>query len=160
MAKSSTTIDKESRKNIPARGKGKKSLMLEAIRDVCGTEQDFLKQVVAVGLGGWTKPEQKEDEEEVEPVFQSPNPVLLTLVMNRIEPPLKSISPMVNFEFNPNAKPHEQASQVLQAVANSEIAPDIGQMFVASIKSMIDIEEYTDLKDRIEKIEEALNGSA
>ena len=64
---------------------------------------------------------------------------------------------MVNFEFNPNAKPNEQANQVLQAVANSEIAPDIGQMFVSSIKSMIDIEEYTDLKDRIMALEKLIN---
>lgn len=35
---------------LPPRGKGKKSLMLDAIRDVCGNEQDFLKQVVAIGL--------------------------------------------------------------------------------------------------------------
>lgn len=160
MAKSSTTIDKDSRKNIPPRGKGKKSLMLEAIKAVCGDEQNFLKQVVTIGLGGWTQPEQKEDEDPQDPVFQNPNPVLLTLVMNRIEPPLKSISPMVNFDFDPNAKPHEQANQVLQAVANSQIAPDIGQMFVSSIKSMIDIEEYTDLKSRIEKLEAALNGDA
>jgi len=67
---------------------------------------------------------------------------------------------MVNFDFDPNAKPHEQANQVLKAVANSEIAPDIGQMFVSSIKSMIDIEEYTDLKDRIEKLEKALAGES
>jgi len=46
------------------------------------------------------------------------------------------------------------------AVANSQIAPDIGQMFVASIKSMIDIEEYTDLKERIEKLEKALSGES
>jgi hypothetical protein len=133
--------------NLPARGKGKKSLMLEAIRSVCGNEQDFLKQVVTIGLG-----------DAVNEI--APNPTLLTLVLNRIEPPLKAISPMVNFEFNPKAKPHEQANQILQAVADSQIAPDIGQMFVASIKSMIDIEEYTDLKERIEKLEEVLNGGA
>jgi hypothetical protein len=144
MAKSSTTIDKDNRKSLPARGKGKKSLMLEAIRSVCGNEQDFLKQVVTIGLG-----------DAVNEI--APNPTLLTLVLNRIEPPLKAISPMVEFDFNPNAKPHEQANQILQAVAASQIAPDIGQMFVASIKSMIEIEEYTDLKERIEKLEEMVN---
>ena len=51
-------------------------------------------------------------------------------------------------------------NEILQAVANSQIAPDIGQMFVGSIKSMIDIEEYTDLKDRIEKLEKALSGES
>lgn len=129
--------------NLPPRGKAKKTLMLDAIKAVCGNEGEFLQKVIKLGLG--------------DGVDLPANPALLTLVMNRIEPPLKSISPMVNFEFNPNAKPHEQANQVLQAVANSQIAPDIGQMFVASIKSMIDIEEYTDLKERIEKLEELLN---
>jgi len=159
MAKSSTTIDKDSRKDIPPRGKGKKSLMLEAIRDVCGSEQEFLKQVVAIGMGGVTKISADDaDEEEFE--YKQPNIMLLNLVINRIEPPLKAIAPMVEFDFNPNAKPHEQANQILMAVANSQIAPDIGQMFVASIKSMIDIEEYTDLKERIEKLEKALSGES
>lgn len=130
--------------------------MLEAIRDVCGTEQDFLKKVVVVGLGGWTQPEQKEDEDPVEPVFQNPNPALLTLVLNRIEPPLKAIAPMVDFNFDANAKPHNQANQILKAISSGKIPPDIGQMFIQSIKSMIDIEEYTSLKERIEQIEKSL----
>lgn len=131
---------------LPPRGKAKKSLMLEAIRSVCGTEQEFLDQVIKIGLG--------------DPLNElAPNPTLLTLVLNRIEPPLKAIAPMVAFEFDSNAKPHEQANQILQAVSDSQIAPDIGQMFIASIKSMIDIEEYTDLKERIEKLEVALNGN-
>ena len=66
----------------------------------------------------------------------------------------------MEFEFDKNSKPHEQASQILQAVSNGQIAPDIGQMFVGSIKSMIDIEEYTDLKERIEKLERALAGES
>ncbi|HHZ71338.1 MAG TPA: hypothetical protein EYN54_13920 [Methylococcaceae bacterium] len=127
------------------RGKAKKSLMLEAIRSVCGSEQEFLNQVIKVGLG-----------DAVNEV--APNPTLLTLVLNRIEPPLKAIAPMVEFEFNSDAKPHEQANQILNAVANSQIAPDIGQMFIASIKSMIDISEWTDLKERIESLEAALRG--
>ena len=158
MPRKDTQFSKD--KQPKGRGKAKKSLMLDAIKSVCGNEQDFLKQVVVIGLGGWTQPEQKEDEEPQEPIFQNPNPMLLNMVLNRIEPPLKAISPMVEFDFNPNAKPHEQANQILQAVADSQIAPDIGQMFVASIKSMIDIEEYTDLKERIEKLEAALNGES
>lgn len=160
MSKNDTSITPNKRKDMPSRGKGKKSLMLEAIKSVCGDEQDFLKQVVAIGLGGWTQPEQKEDEEPQEPVFQNPNPMLLNMVLNRIEPPLKAISPMVEFDFNPNAKPHEQAGDIMNAVAEGKIPPDIGQMFVSSIKAMIDIEEYTDLKERIENIEKALGVSS
>jgi len=141
----STTLKKGD--NLPPRGKGKKSLMLEAIRAVCKTEQAFLEQVVTIGLGDVLN--------EV-----APNPTLLTLALNRIEPPLKAISPMVEFDFEPDSKPHEQAAQVLKAVSNSNIAPDIGQMLISSIKNTIEIEEYTDLKERIEKLEKALSGES
>jgi len=155
MAKSNTTLKKGD--NLPPRGKGKKSLMLDAIKSVCGSEEEFLKQVVTIGMGGQTLISAPDaDEEEYE--YKQPNIMLLNIVLNRIEPPLKAIAPMVEFEFNQESKPHEQASQILNAVSNSQIAPDIGQMFISSIKSMIDIEEYTDLKDRIEKLEAALNG--
>lgn len=148
MSKENTQFSSDNQpKDRPGRGKGKKSLMLEAIRDVCGSEHEFLKKVVDIGLG--------DTKSEI-----APNPTLLTLALNRIEPPVKAISPMVEFEFNKDLKPHEQAAQVLLAVSNGQIPPDIGQMFIGSIKSMIDIEEYTDLKERIEKLEAALNGEA
>lgn len=121
------------------RGKGKKSLMLEAIRSVCENEQEFLRQVVVLGLG---------DGAEL-----PANPALLSLVLNRIEPPLKATSPMVSFEFNDKAKPHEQATQVLKAVADGSIAPDIGHMFVTSISSMLKIQEITDIDERLKKME-------
>lgn len=133
--------------NLPPRGKGKKSLMLEAIRSACGSEQKFLDKVIKIGLG--------------DPINElAPNPTLLTLVLNRIEPPLKAIAPMVEFDFDVDSKPHEQGNQILKAVGDGRLAPDIGQMFIASIKSMIEIEEYTDLKDRIEKLEKALAGES
>jgi hypothetical protein len=140
--------------NLPARGKGKKSLMLDAIRLVCGDESDFLQQVVTIGIGGWTQPEQKEDEEPTEPVFQNPNPMLLNMVLNRIEPPLKSVSPMVEFEFDITAKPYEQATQVLNAMAQGKIPSDIGQLFVTSISSMLNIQEKTDFEERLKAIED------
>lgn len=141
--------------NLPPRGKAKKTLMLEAIRSVCGNEQDFLKQVVSIGLGGWTQPEQKEDEDSVEPVFQNPNPMLLNMVLNRIEPPLKSVAPMVKFKFNAKGKPHEQALQVLDAMAKGEIPSDVGGLFITSISSMLNIQEKTDFEERLKAIEDA-----
>lgn len=136
------------------RGKGKKTLMLDAIKDTCGSEEEFLRQVVSIGVGGLTKISAPDEDEEYE--YKQPNTMLLNMVLNRIEPPLKATSPMVEFEFDSESKPHEQASQVLKAVSNGQLAPDIGQVFISSIKAMIDIEEYTDLKQRIESIEKSL----
>jgi len=65
----------------------------------------------------------------------------------------------VIFPFTKDAQPHIQAAQVMDAVAQGLIPPDIGNTFVQSIKAMIDIEEYTDLKERIIALEVALSGS-
>ena len=68
--------------------------------------------------------------------------------------------PLVDFEFDENAAPNVQASQVMKAVSDGLIAPDSGQMFISSIASMLKIEEVTEIKDRLDKIEEALNGNS
>lgn len=126
------------------RGKAKKSLMLEAIRDVCKDEQEFLKKVVTIGLG--------------DPTLElAPNPTLLTLVINRIEPPLKAIAPMVEFDFDPSLSPHEKADQILSAISDGKLAPDIGQMIINSITSMLKIQEVTDIDERLKAIEDLAN---
>ena len=136
------------------RGKGKKSLMLEAIREVCRDEEEFLQQVVSIGIGGITKVSAPEaDEEEFE--YKNPNPMLLSLVLNRIEPPLKSVTPTYKFDFDPEADLHKQAKQVLDAMAKGEIPSDVGQLFITSISSMLNIQEKTDFEERLKAIEDA-----
>lgn len=63
----------------------------------------------------------------------------------------------VEFEFNKDAAPHIQASQVMKAAANGDIAPDVANMFISSIASMLKIDEVTELQKRIESLEKALN---
>ena len=136
------------------RGKAKKSLMLEAIRAVCVDEQEFLKQMVVIGIGGLTKVSAPDaDEEEFE--YKNPNPMLLSLVLNRIEPPLKSVAPAYKFDFDPEADLHKQAKQVLDAMAKGEIPSDVGQLFITSISSMLNIQEKTDFEERLKAIEDA-----
>lgn len=149
------TSDNQPEERKP-RGRGKKSLMLEAIREVCTDEQEFLKQMVAIGIGGMTKvspPDAKKEDEEFE--YKNPNPMLLSLVLNRIEPPLKSVSPTYEFDFDPEGDHHKQAKQVLDAMAKGKIPSDIGQLFITSISSMLNIQEKTDFEERLKAIEDA-----
>lgn len=142
MAESSTSYKKGEKppKSRPARGRGKKSLMLEAIRETCGTEQEFLNQVVQIGMG--------------DPVNGvDPNPTLLNMVLQRIEPPLKANNECVNFEFDPKLMPHEQATQVLDAASKGVIPPDVAAMFIGSIQSMLKIQEVTDFDERLKELE-------
>jgi hypothetical protein len=130
------------------RGKSKKTLMLDALRSHCktGDEKEYLMAVIAASLG---------DPLADPPVL--PNPALMAIVMNRIEPPLKSTSPMVEFEFNVNSSPSEQASQVMAAAALGTIPPDIANLFVSSIASMLKIDEVTELQRRIDALEKVIN---
>lgn len=123
------------------RGRGKKSLMLEAIRATCnGGEEEFLKKVVEAALGDPAK--------EIEP-----NTTLMNMVLQRIEPPLKANNECVSFEFDQKLKPHEQASQVLEAASKGLIAPDIASLFVSSIQAMLKIQEVVDFDERLKALE-------
>lgn len=130
------------------RGKSKKTLMLDALRSHCktGDEKEYLMAVIAASLG---------DPLADPPVL--PNPALMAIVMSRIEPPLKSTSPMVEFEFNVNSSPSKQASQVMAAAALGTIPPDIANLFVSSIASMLKIDEVTELQRRIDALEKVMN---
>lgn len=141
--------------NLPARGRSVKTIILEAIR-----ENSHLNLTP------------KSTKDEAEKAFfnhvarsafnleDSNRGTCLTLLSNKGWPNLKPSNETVNFHFEPDSLPHIQAAQVLKAVADGDLQPDIGNTFIQSIKAMIDIEEYTNLKERIEKLEKALAGES
>jgi len=146
-----TTLKKGDK--LPPRGKAAKTLILEMLR-----EESLL---------GLTKKATKEQTEKAllkhlaKKAFDkddSNSGTCLTLLINKGWPNLKPSNESVHFDFDKDADPHLQASQVMFAAASGIIPPDIANTFIQSIKSMVDIEEYTDLKARIEKLEGLLNG--
>lgn len=155
MPKTKTSITSETRKDMPSRGRSKKTLILEMFREASlldlkpkSTDEDaekaFFKHIAKSAFD-------KED---------SNRGVCLNLLANKGWANLKPSNELIEFDFDVNAKPHIQASQAMSAAANGVIPPDLAKTFVDGIKSMIDIEEYTDLKDRIERLEAALNGES
>lgn len=142
--KSLFSEDRQPSKRTP-RGKGKKALMIEAIRDVCGSEEEFLRKVVEGAIG---------DSEEQIPI----NVQLMTLVVQRMEPPLKPSSELVTFTFLKNKSLTERALSIIKSIAAGNMPADVGQMIIGMIKDMIAIEESTELKERIEKLEALADG--
>lgn len=69
---------------------------------------------------------------------------------------LKSTMPEIQFDFDPDSKPSDQASQILKAAADGLMPPDVAQIFISSIASMMKIEEVTELAKRLEAIEKQL----
>lgn len=123
------------------RGKSERNKILEAFKRAGKTEDGFYDLLVL-----------KAYDPEDNFTFKE--------VLNRISPLNKAVAPTIEFDFPEEAKPYIQASAVMKGIADGIIPPDIGAQFISSIKSMIDIEEYTDLKERIEKLEATLNGES
>lgn len=136
MAKFDEKNQPEERK---PRGKGKKTLMLDAIRAQCGSEEEFLEQVVKTALKGNRG---------------KPNVSLLMMVLQRIEPPYKPVTQPVKFDFDENATPLVKANQILKAASQGIIPPEVAKLFIESIGTVMKIEEITELADRITKLEE------
>jgi hypothetical protein len=140
MAKSSTTFGKETQPS-KGRGKSERTKILEAMKRQSKTEDGFYDELISRA-------------------FNPDDNFTFKELLNRMSPIPKAVNPLYNFDLPKNAKPHEKASFILDAIATGIIPSDVGNHCIQAIKAMIDIEEYTDLKDRIERIEAALNGGA
>ena len=150
MAKSSTTFSKDKRPSN-TRGKSKKTLILDALKSkgLLGLRKNSTDEKAELALFG--------EIATVAMNAEDPNRgMCLKLLTDKGWANVKPSSELVQFDFDVKLPPHEQASQVMDAAAQGVIPPDIANTFIQSIKAMIDIEEYTILKARIEDIEKSL----
>lgn len=83
--------------------------------------------------------------------------VFLQEMLKRIAPTHKQTYQSVTIKFPENGTPVEKADAVLNAMANGDIAPDIGNIFIEAISKSLGIEEVTELAKRLEAIEKLLN---
>jgi len=138
MAKSSTTFSKTTQPK-KGRGKSERTKILDAMQRAGKTEDGFYDYLL-------------------KKAFDPDDSFAFKELLARISPVPKAVAPMYEFDLPSDAKPHVKAEYVLMAIATGKLPSDIGHICIQAIKSMIDIEEYTDLKDRICKLEVALNG--
>ena len=152
MATSSNTFNSDTQP-IKRRGKSAKTIMLDAIREEASiglkessskddAEKAFFKHVAKRAFN-----------------LEDPNSTAcLKIMADKGWGNIKPVNDFVEFEFSEDAEPHIQAAQVMKAAAEGDLAPDVANMFIQSIKAMIDIAEYTDLKERIAKLEALVDG--
>ena len=152
MPKTKTSITSETRKDMPSRGRSKKTLILEMLREESlldlkpkSTDEDaekaFFKHIAKSAF----------DHED------SNRGVCLNLLANKGWANLKPSNELIEFDFDVNAKPHIQASQAMNAAANGVIPPDLARVFVDGIASMLKIQEVTDFEERLAAIEKIQN---
>jgi len=83
--------------------------------------------------------------------------VFLQEMLKRIAPTHKQNYQPVTIDFPEKGTPVEKADAVLAAMANGDIAPDIGNIFIEAISKSLGIEEVTELAKRLEAIEKLLH---
>jgi hypothetical protein len=83
--------------------------------------------------------------------------VYLQEMLKRVSPaPKQSFNP-VHIEFPENGTPAQKADAVLKAMADGQISPDVGHVFIDAISKSLGIEEVTELAKRLDAIEKKLN---
>lgn len=153
MAKSSTSFGKDSQpKN--RRGKSQKTIILEAIREQSliglspdATRDEVEKAFIAHTASRALNPNDKQSS------------MLLGILWNKGWKNIKTSNDCVEFDFNEKAKPAEQAAQILKAASSGQIPPDVANIFIQSIASMLKIEEITEIQRRLEELEKAMGVS-
>lgn len=143
----------ESRKGLAGRGKAMKTKIMEAAKraGIAGAHPNISNEEREILMFSELLKRGFDQDDKA-------SSTCLDIVFSRGWAKLKPEMECVSFEFDASLKPHEQAAQVLTAMSNGELAPDVGALYINSIKAMIDIEEHTDLKERIEKLEAMLSG--
>lgn len=149
MAKSSTSFKKG--QSNPGRGKSFKNKLLEVIRDesLIGANPDTTKEEAEKLYLSHVSRRAFDSED-------NNSATLLKELLSKSYPTLKATMPNVDFEFDESASPNIQASQILKAASEGSIAPDVAQIFISSIASMMKIEEVTEIARRLDEVEKAL----
>tara|TARA_R110000796_G_scaffold214800_1_gene330741 strand:- start:16656 stop:17066 length:411 start_codon:yes stop_codon:yes gene_type:complete len=132
-----------SKDNQPAnkKGKGERAKILEALKRQGHTENGFYDLLIRRAM------DPKDD-------------FAMREVLNRFSPLKKAVMPDVEFAFDTKGTPVSQVSQLLDAVSTGDIPPDVASMLITAVKAAVDIEVNTELKARIEKLEEMLNAQS
>lgn len=149
MARSSTTFKKGN--DGPGRGRSFKTKILEVVR-----EQSL--------IGASPKMAEKTAEKLYLTHFarrafdadDMASAALSKELLNKSYPSLKSIMPLVEFDFDPQGTPKDQAVQIMKAASEGRISPDVAQIFISNIASMMKIEEVTEIANRLTAIEKEL----
>ncbi len=136
--------DRQPKERKP-RGKGKVNMMLEAIQSVCGSEQEYFRKLVDASIG---------DPLAEKPI--PPNPQLMTLVVQRILPGLKTVAPLYTFDFPETGTAVEQAQALQKAMSDGILPHDAVTDILRGIESMTTIYESTVLRNDLEEIKKSL----
>lgn len=147
----------ETRAEVSPRGKSKKTLILDAIKEraLLNLTQDASKDDVEKAVFGFMAEAAFNPTADTAAVSNT----CLNQLMKKGWADLKAVDPVIEFELKSDTVTGK-AYEILDAIANSEIPPSTGVNLINALASVMKIEEIGDIKDRLEAIEKALNAKS
>lgn len=136
------------------RTRNKLTLVLEAIQEAAllGTDKDTAKEDVEKAVFKFLAQTAFYPSEDTA-ALAAP---CLNLLIKKAWPDSKPAAEKVEFTYDKDDTPANNASRIIEAVSTGIIPPDIGQMLIGMIKDSIAISESTELVKRLEEIEALL----
>lgn len=120
------------------RGKGWRTLILEEFEKKGLSESAFIEYVISRALD-------KADAQSGK---------LLGDLISRLDPAPKSTAPLVTFEFPVDGSMVEKIDSIIKATSEGTLPADLAQMIAGMLKTRMDIEEVTELAERLAKLEQ------
>lgn len=149
--KNQTSMTPETRKNMPPRGRGKFSMLLEVIKE------DSL-----IGL----TPEDTQEEAQkrfllhvARRAFDAEDQVsgsLLNSLISRCLPAIKPVMPECDIGFDDGDSLDAMASKILSAAGGGRITPDTGAVLMTLLKDKATINQKGEIIERLEQLEKVI----
>jgi len=142
MANPNPTNKFSSTRQPPVKVKNHRTILLEALKAANKpmTEIEFVTHYINEAM-------------QAEPAQASS---MLREIFLRINPIPKPVAPVIEFEFPSDGTAVDKVNAIVAGVACGNVPADIGKMMADIIKTGLDIEETTDLAQRLEKLEALL----
>lgn len=77
-------------------------------------------------------------------------------ILRKVMPASKATYPSIEFQYEPSWSHVKKADSIMAAIAQGELAPDVGHLLIDGLQKMLGIEEVTELAKRLEAIEKLL----
>ena len=134
MAKHQFTADNQPKNR---RGRDKRQLLIDALKRK-GYDEETLYDTI------------------VEMAITDRDTAMMKELIVRFSPLPKPVAPVFEVDFPDDGTPVEKIDAVIRGIASGIIPADIGKMFAEVIKTGIDVQEVTELAQRLERLEKLL----
>lgn len=147
-------ITPERRKEMPQRGKGAKTLILDAMREksLLGLKEGATRNEAEQAFFGFLAEAAFNPTEDTAAISNT----CLNALAKKGWPDVKSTMPLVEFELTEGGTPLRQSNEIVSAIAKGLLPADIGLALISAMSSMLKIEEVTTIKEEMEEIKRKL----